>query len=321
MYYEEIGYLQALRDILDSGERKHNRTGVATLSKFNITLRFKLDKFPLFTSRKIYWKGIYEELIWFLRGSTNSKSLHNAGVKIWDHNSSREYLNANGFTNYNPGELGPIYGWQWRKFGKSYIPESERLPRACMNLLSLIIMYMLVGYIGVIILILMLALCYRDTNSGVDQIKYIIREIVNNPRSRRIVLSAWNPADLHKMALPPCHLMAIFNVTNSRELNCAVVMRSADMVLGVPFNVASYALLTYLIAKETNTTPGEITLTAIDAHIYENHVPGVKTLINTIPGDKPTLLLDECVSIDNPRGDQFVLLNYNPGPKMNFELN
>ncbi|CAO2617234.1 Thymidylate synthase [Lemmus lemmus] len=178
------------------GFKKEDRTGTGTLSVFGMQARYNLrDEFPLLTTKRVFWKGVLEELLWFIKGSTNAKELSSKGVKIWDANGSRE------------GDLGPVYGFQWRHFG---------------------------DYSG----------------QGVDQLQKVIDTIKTNPDDRRIIMCAWNPKDLSLMALPPCHALCQFYVVNG-ELSCQLYQRSGDMGLGVPFNIASYALLTYMIAHIT----------------------------------------------------------------------
>jgi thymidylate synthase len=180
-------------------------------------------------------------LLWFIRGSTSNKELNDKKVHIWDQNSSREFLDSRNLT-YDEGDLGPVYGFQWRHFGAEYE-----------NCLS--------DYKG----------------KGIDQLKSIIDQIRDDPTSRRIIMSAWNPPDLHKMALPPCHVLCQFNVdTINNKLNCQLYQRSGDMFLGVPFNIASYAFLTFIIAKITRYKPGKFIHILGDTHIYESHVDAVK---------------------------------------------
>ena len=213
-HHEEQQYLDLVRKIIETGALKTDRTGVGTYSLFGTTMRYDLEhSFPLLTTKKVFWKGVVEELLWFLRGSTDGKLLSEKGVKIWDGNGSREFLDNLGFKDRREGDLGPVYGFQWRHFGAQYVD------------------------------------C--DTNykgQGVDQIQQVIEMIKKNPDSRRLIVNAWNVKDLPLMALPPCHVMFQFYVENGR-LSCLLYQRSCDIGLGVPFNIASYALLTCLIAK------------------------------------------------------------------------
>lgn len=181
-------------------------------------MRFNLrdNVFPLLTTKRVFWRGVVEELLWFIRGSTNAKELSQKDVHIWDANSSREFLDSCGFTNRKEGDLGPVYGFQWRHYGAKY-------------------QNMDTDYSG----------------QGIDQLKQIIDKIQHSPNDRRIIMSAWNPGDISEMALPPCHCLVQFYVNNG-ELSCQLYQRSADMGLGVPFNIASYSLLTYMLAHISN---------------------------------------------------------------------
>ncbi|XP_069132759.1 thymidylate synthase-like isoform X3 [Argopecten irradians] len=222
--HDEYKYLDAIQQILDHGIRKTNRTGVDTLSIFGMQMRYNLrEDFPLLTTKCVFWRGVAEELIWIIQGCTNGNKLKEKNIHIWDANGSKEFLSGIGLGHREEGDLGPVYGFQWRHFGAEYKD-------------------MHTDYSG----------------AGVDQLKEVIRKIKNNPDDRRIIMSAWNPPDLPKMALPPCHAFVQFyvNVANG-ELSCQLYQRSADMGLGVPFNIASYALLTYMIAHVTDLKPGD----------------------------------------------------------------
>lgn len=257
MYFQgESGYQHLLKETLRNGERKTTRNGVVQ-SIFGCMINFKeiATSFPLITTKKMFFRGIVEELLWFLRGSTNALELRQKNIHIWDGNSTREYLDSIGL-DYPEGELGPIYGWQWRKFGKDY----------------------------------------EDTKSadtkGVDQIKYIIEELMKDTNSRRAVLSGWNPTDLQKMALPPCHILYIFH-KSSKGLSCHMTLRSSDLFLGLPFNIASTALLTQIFAHVLHIPANEITLSICDAHIYEEHAQQVEKQIDTDAFDLPTVLINK----------------------------
>jgi dihydrofolate reductase/thymidylate synthase len=195
----------------------------------------------------MFWKGIYEELLWFIKGDTNSKNLENKGVNIWAGNSSRDYLDSIGLKNYETGDCGPIYGFQWRHYNADY----EGFDK---------------DYSG----------------KGIDQLQNCIDLIKNDPTSRRIYMTAWNPIRLDEMCLPPCHVSYQFYVENN-TLSCMMYQRSGDMFLGVPFNIASTALLTYMISHICQLTPGSITLVIGDAHIYESHIDAVKEQLTRTP--------------------------------------
>src|SRR5689334_19790656 len=229
-------YLEFLRHVRDHGQPKSDRTGTGTLSVFGYQMRCDLRRgFPLLTTKKIHAKSIVHELLWFLRGETNVRSLQAKGVTIWD-----EWADAD-------GELGPIYGYQWRSWPA---PDGRHI----------------------------------------DQIAQVQSEIRRNPDSRRLIVSAWNVADIPKMKLPPCHAFFQFYV-NDKSLDCQLYQRSADLALGVPFNIASYALLMAMIAQECGLTPRHFVHTLGDAHIYLNHVEGVKIQLSREPLPPPKLVL------------------------------
>lgn len=253
--HEEYQYLDQIQQILSNGAKKDDRTGTGTLSIFGMQSRYSLrnNTIPLLTTKRVFWRGVVEELLWFIRGSTNAKELAQTGVHIWDANGKREFLDSLGLTNREEGDLGPVYGFQWRHFGAEYKT-------------------MHTDYSG----------------KGIDQLKNVIDKIKNNPNDRRIIMSAWNPTDLDKMALPPCHCMVQFYVANN-ELSCQLYQRSADMGLGVPFNIASYSLLTYMIAMVCDLKPGEFIHTLGDAHIYLNHIDALKEQIKRKPRPFPKL--------------------------------
>tara|TARA_B100000795_G_scaffold2296_1_gene1605 strand:+ start:15574 stop:16458 length:885 start_codon:yes stop_codon:yes gene_type:complete len=252
MYFEnEEGYLNLLKETLKNGEIKSTRNGVV-YSKFGCMIKFdNINNFPLLTTKKMFFRGIVEELLWFLRGSTNANELKEKNINIWDGNSTREYLDSIGLTEYKEGELGPVYGWQWRKFGKDY----------------------------------------NDSNTfGKDQIKYLLDELQKPNNSRRAVLSGWNPVDLDKMALPPCHILYIFNKT-SKGLSCHMTLRSSDLFLGLPFNIASTALLTQILATVLHIDISEICLSICDAHIYYEHSEQINKQIVLEKYNLPKLII------------------------------
>eukprot|EP00457_Paulinella_chromatophora_P004125 gb/GEZN01004135.1/.p1 GENE.gb/GEZN01004135.1/~~gb/GEZN01004135.1/.p1 ORF type:complete len:517 (-),score=52.92 gb/GEZN01004135.1/:469-1998(-) len=252
--HEEQQYLDLIKDIIACGNERGDRTGVGTMSRFGAQFRFSLDgHFPLLTTKRVFFRGVAEELFWMMRGSTDAQQLSSKGIKIWDGNGSRDFLDKSGFADRREGDLGPVYGFQWRHFGAEYKgPDAE--------------------YEG----------------KGHDQLEEIIRLIKSNPDSRRIVMSAWNAKDINSMALPPCHVMAQFYV-HDKKLSCHLYQRSADLGLGVPFNIASYSLLTYLIAHFTGLTPGEFIHSFGDAHVYANHIEPLREQLKREPRPFPTL--------------------------------
>jgi thymidylate synthase len=291
-FFGENGYLNLLKEALDNGEIKATRNG-NVISIFGCMTNFKniSSSFPLITTKRMFFRGIVEELLWFLRGSTNANELKQKNIHIWDGNSSRQYLDSIGL-NYPEGELGPVYGWQWRKFGKAYETEtytvgsnsdediynditdtSDSSDSSNTSSNTSDSSDSLINYI------------YPEASNsdgadpnGADQIKYVIEELSKDNNSRRAVLSGWNPTDLKKMALPPCHILYIFN-RSSKGLSCHMTLRSSDLFLGLPFNIASTALLTQILAHILHIPASEISLSICDAHIYEEHIPQVNKQI------------------------------------------
>jgi thymidylate synthase len=261
----EQKYLDLMQNIIQEGEEIKDRTGVGTYSKLNQHLCFSLanGSFPLLTTKEVRLKAIFNELNWFLSGETDAKLLAKRGTNIWNQNSDRKTLDKLGFEKRAEGDCGPIYGFQWRYFGKPYIDSDEKGKRG------------------------------EGEGGGFDQIRDILSQLKKNPFSRRIILSAWNPPQHCQMVLPPCHVLAQFIVRPPphNQLNCILYMRSGDMFLGVPFNIASYALLTIYLAAMTEKTPGMLYIIIGDAHVYKNHVDAVKKQCKRKPKPFPTLKL------------------------------
>jgi len=286
LQHEEYQYLDAIRKIMEKGVAMDDRTGVGTISTFGEQMRFDLRKgFPLLTTKRVFWRGVLEELLWFVRGDTNGKHLSEKGIKIWDGNGSKEFLEKRGLGHREEGDLGPVYGFQWRHFGAKYVD-------------------MHTDYTG----------------QGVDQLVECIDKIKNDPTDRRIIITAWNPADLQEMALPPCHMFCQFYVANG-ELSCLMYQRSCDMGLGVPFNIASYALLTYMVAQVCGLKPGDFVHTLGNAHIYKNHVEPLKTQLERTPRPFPILKVNPDVKdIDGFKAEDFELIGYSPHGKIAMEM-
>eukprot|EP01041_Mallomonas_annulata_P005366 gene5366-10726_t len=287
---EEMQYLSLLQDILDNGILRGDRTGTGTLSKFGAQMRFNLkdDILPLLTTKKVFWRGVVEELLWFIQGSTNAKELSEKGIHIWDGNGSRDFLDKR---YNNEGDLGPVYGFQWRHFSARYTT-------------------MHADY----------------TNEGVDQLMTCIQQIrtcaVNAEDSscRRIVMTAWDPSVLDQMALPPCHMFCQFYVADGK-LSCQMYQRSADMGLGVPFNIASYALLTRMMAQVCGLEPGDFVHTIGDAHIYLNHIDALKEQLKREPKAFPRLRMNPSItSIDGFTLKDFTIEGYNPDAAIKMEM-
>ncbi|KAK4101170.1 thymidylate synthase [Parathielavia hyrcaniae] len=328
--HEEYQYLDLVREILDQGDLRQDRTGTGTYSIFAPRpLKFSLNRngtpiLPLLTTKRVFTKAVIAELLWFISGDTSSHTLSSQGVKIWDGNGSREFLDGLGLTDREPGDLGPVYGFQWRHFGARYVDAKTDY-----------------------------------TGQGVDQLARIVHTLRTNPYDRRLVLSAWNPADMPRMVLPPCHMFAQFYVsfpaasrtapnptpeteTNPESppphhqhqqqqqeqqqqpqvghLHCQLYQRSCDMGLGVPFNIASYALLTHMLAHVCGLVPGSLTHVMGDAHVYLNHVEALRTQLLREPRDFPELEIarppvaagEEDAMIDGWRAEDFVIKGYNP---------
>jgi len=284
--HEEYQYLNAIREIIDNGVHTSDRTGTGTRSMFGKQMRFHLQhSFPLLTTKRVFWRGVVEELLWFVRGDTNAKHLSEKGIHIWDGNGSREFLDKRGLGHREEMDLGPVYGFQWRHFGAKYVD-------------------MHTDYTG----------------QGVDQLAECIRKIKEDPTDRRILLSAWNPADLDQMALPPCHMFCQFYVANG-ELSCLMYQRSCDMGLGVPFNIASYSLLTCMVAQVCGLKPGEFIHTLGNAHVYQNHVEPLHTQLARTPRPFPTLKINPDVKdIDGFQASDFELVGYDPHKKIAMDM-
>lgn len=255
--HEEYQYLNLLHDILEYGVMEKGRNG-NTISVFGSAMHFSLEngKIPILTTKKTAWKTCLKELLWFIRGDTNNEHLQRDGVHIWDGNGSREFLDSRGLTNNRVGDLGPIYGHQWRHFNANY--------QTCDD-----------DYSG----------------QGVDQLQEII-DTLKNPEtrtSRRMIMTAWNPCKLNEMALPPCHILCQFNVIDGTKLSCSMYQRSADEFLGQPINIASYSFLTHLLAKHCGLQAYEFVYFVGNCHIYENAIDACKLQITRQPYPFPTI--------------------------------
>jgi len=286
LLHEEYQYLDAIREIIDKGVSMSDRTGVGTRSMFGKMMRFDLQQgFPLLTTKRTFWRGVLEELLWFVKGDTNAQHLADKGVKIWDANGSREFLDGRGLSHREVNDLGPVYGFQWRHFGAKYVD-------------------MHTDYKG----------------QGVDQLAECIEKIKKDPTDRRIIISAWNPADLGQMALPPCHMFCQFYVAEGK-LSCLMYQRSCDMGLGVPFNIASYALLTVMMAQVCGLKPGEFVHTLGNAHVYSNHIEPLQQQLERTPRPFPVLKVNpEVTDIDGFKSSDFELVGYNPHGKIAMEM-
>ena len=286
--HDEYQYLSLIRDILDHGNMVEGRNGKA-LTVFGAAMHFNLSDgtIPILTTKKVAWKTCAKELFWFLKGNTNNNVLKAANVHIWDANASRDFLDSRGLQHLEENDLGPVYGHQWRHFNAPYTT------------------------------------CHEDyTGKGIDQIQYIIK-CLRDPverYSRRLVMSAWNPQQLDEMALPPCHILAQFNVIGNK-LSCSLYQRSGDVGLGVPFNIASYSLLTHILAKHCELEATEFVYYLGNSHIYDDHINELREQIERIPTPLPTLdILNNHEKIEDYSLEDIKLTGYNPHAAIKMEM-
>lgn len=276
---EEYQYLELINDILEEGTMEEGRNGL-TKSIFGAAMHFSLENgtIPLLTTKRVAWKTCLKELLWFIRGDTNNKNLQKEGVAIWNDNASRDFLDSRGLTHLRENDLGPVYGHQWRHFNAPYTTCDD-------------------NYDG----------------KGVDQLAQIIK-CLKDPlqrTSRRMVMCAWNPCQLDEMALPPCHILAQFNVTGGNKLSCCMFQRSGDVGLGVPFNIASYSFLTHLLAKHCDLEPFEFIYYLGNCHIYDSHLNVIKEQVTKMPHTFPTLNINvKRENINDYILDDFEVRNY-----------
>jgi thymidylate synthase len=276
--HEEYQYLNLLENIIENGSWEDGRNG-KTKSVFGHMMRFSLKdgKIPILTTKKTAWKTCLKELLWFIRGKTNNNILKEQGVHIWDANAAPEFLESRGLSHYSDGELGPIYGHQWRHFNAKWEGDED--------------------YAG----------------EGVDQLQQIIDALKDPTQrtSRRLIMTAWNPCQLNEMALPPCHILCQFNVHNGNQLSCALYQRSADVFLGQPINISSYSFLTHLIAKHCGLEAYEFVYFMGNSHIYENAIDACKLQISRDPYPFPRVSIKQIKeNIDDYQVEDFELHNY-----------
>jgi len=285
---EEAGYLQVLQAIMDHGEVRPDRTGIGTKSLFGIQFKYDLEhNFPLLTTKRMFWKGVVTELLWFLRGETDSKILEKQGVNIWKGNTTREFLDNLGHTDRREGDGGPIYGFNLRYWGAEYQD------------------------------------CETDyAGQGFDQVAYVLDLLKNNPTSRRIFLTMWNPSVLDQACLPSCHVTYQFYVEKSKYLHCSMYQRSGDMGLGVPFNIASASLMTHIFAKLTGYQAKSLTHTVGDCHIYLNHLEPLKRQIERTPRPFPLLNIEdrEQTRVEDFELGDFGISGYYPYPRIQMDM-
>lgn len=285
---DEFQYVSALKEIMLTGNLRPDRTGTGTKSLFNLHMSFDLTegKLPLMTQRKLSWKNIWAELLFFLRGQTDANILRDQGVGIWNLNSSREFLDRIGLFQRQEYDLGPVYGWQWRHFGARYVD------------------------------------CKTDyTGQGIDQLALVIETLKKDPYSRRLLVSAWNPSDLNLMVLPPCHYSFQFYV-EGEYLSCVLNQRSGDMILGIPYNIASYSLLTHIVAHLTGLKASKLAINIGDAHIYCNHFEAAYDMIGLSTADEfPTISFNRKIDhLDDIKFEDVTLNNYSSGPIIKFDM-
>lgn len=282
----EKGYLDSLQEIINNGELRKTRNA-NVISSFGVKLDFDIKhSFPLLTTKKMFFRGIVHELLWFIQADTNSKNLEAQNVNIWKANSSRRFLDKHDLAKYEEGDCGPIYGFQWRHFNAPYSGHDQ---------------------------------CYKG--QGIDQLQNCIDLIKRDPFSRRIFMSAWNPCQMKEICLPPCHISYQFYVSNDDYLSCILTQRSGDMFLGIPFNIASVSLLVYIIANMTDKKPGKVSIMIGDAHIYDSHVRSVLTQLDREPYAFPTLRIkNKHDNINDYVYEDFEIIDYTHHPALKAEM-
>jgi thymidylate synthase len=286
--HEEYQYLNLVENILENGFWDHGRNG-KTKSIFGHSMRFSLQngRIPILTTKKMAWKTCLKELLWFISGKTNNNILLDQGVHIWNANSSKEYLASRGLGFYQDGELGPIYGHQWRHFNAKWEGDED--------------------YSG----------------EGIDQLQQIIDDLKDPSKrtSRRLIMCAWNPCQLNNMALPPCHILCQFNVHDGNKLSCSMYQRSVDSILGLPFNIASYSFLTHLLAKHCGLEAYEFIHFMGNCHIYEDHIEGATNLILREPFEFPSISIKQVRdNINDYQVEDFTINNYQHHPSIKFQM-
>lgn len=288
--HQEFQYLNLVRRILTKGELVQGRNGYVK-EVFGESMRFSLDdSIPILTTKRVAWKTCLRELLWFIRGSTDNTELKNEKVNIWNENASREFLDSRGLFEREVDDLGPIYGYQWRNFNHPYKSCKTEYPK----------------------------------DKKRDQLAGIIQALKHpeTRKSRRLIMTAWNPLQLDEMALPPCHIMAQFHTSNENRLSCSLYQRSADVALGMPFNIASYSFLTYLIANECGMIPHEFVYFIGNAHIYEPHIGAMEQQLLREPYPFPKCIIHprEGRTFETYNERDFELVEYKHHPKIQMNM-
>ena len=282
---QEFQYLSLLKNIINNGVREKGRNGI-TYTQIGGMMRFSLknNQIPIMTTKKMAWRVCLKELLWFMNGDTNNELLQKENVKIWNDNANREFLDSRGLYHLRENDLGPVYGHQWRFWNAPYSREYG---------------------------------CFEDyRGKGIDQLQNIIDNLneskITGETSRRMIMTAWNPEQIDEMALPPCHVLSQFHITEGNQLSCTLYQRSADMGLGVPFNIASYAFLTHILAKHCDLEAKEFIHFIGNAHIYDDHIDSLEEQICNEPYDPPNLIINEKKEkIEDYKFEDFIIENYN----------
>jgi thymidylate synthase len=282
---QEFQYLSLLKNIIKNGVMEKGRNGI-TYTQIGGMMRFSLknNQIPIMTTKKMAWRVCLKELLWFMNGDTNNELLQEKNVKIWNDNATREFLDSRGLYHLRENDLGPVYGHQWRFWNAPYSREYG---------------------------------CFEDyRGKGIDQLQNIIDDLneskITGETSRRMIMTAWNPEQINEMALPPCHVLSQFHITEGNQLSCTLYQRSADMGLGVPFNIASYSFLTHILAKHCDLEAKEFIHFIGNAHIYDDHVDSLEEQIENEPYDPPNLIISEKKEkIEDYKFEDFIIENYN----------
>ena len=282
---QEFQYLSLLKNIINNGVREKGRNGI-TYTQIGGMMRFSLknNQIPIMTTKKLAWRVCLKELLWFMNGDTNNELLQEENVKIWNDNATREFLDSRGLYHLRENDLGPVYGHQWRFWNAPYSREYG---------------------------------CFEDyRGKGIDQLQNIIDDLneskITGETSRRMIMTAWNPEQIDEMALPPCHVLSQFHITEGNKLSCTLYQRSADMGLGVPFNIASYSFLTHILAKHCDLEAKEFIHFIGNAHIYDDHIDILEEQLLNEPYEPPDLIINEKKEkIEDYKFDDFTIENYN----------